>query len=374
MLRMFDRGMFNSVMIYITKTISENGINLLNSSMIPPNNVCISRTSINPNISSTLIPLQKRARERKNVKLRSRFEVDLQKDYESEFVSEEILDTSIGGSPGERSIRSRFDLNETLTSGLHANHVAGGIDELQNIGDQRSIRSECFNAVLKDARKLLIASLVEHTQGQTTQFIQKHQKLDSSWHTKLTHYAEERMESSLRESCQYTTYQVWTHEFKVKSLETTDFVDLITRTCSCCAFQTYGLPCGHAIAAINITEFDLYDYCDECFDAERYQDTYAEVVHATLDRTQWHESPKPLVTILPPLEKRQPGRPSTRGTDIELKGGLHYKCTRCRQLGHNRRSCKEPLIVKLDLDETTIGPSAPILTRSVVTCQAPFFA
>ncbi|XP_077215640.1 uncharacterized protein LOC143850262 [Tasmannia lanceolata] len=235
-------------------------------------------------------------------------------------------------------------------------------------------RSECFNAVLKDARKLLIASLVEHTRHQTTQFIQKRQKFGSSWHTKLTHYAEERMESSLREGCQYTAYRVGTHEFEVNSLETTDSVDLITRTCSYRAFQTYELPYGHVIVAINITEFDPYDCCDECFDAKRYPDTYAEVVHATLDRTQWHESPEPLMIILPPLAKRPLGRPRTRRTDRELKGGLHYKCTRCRQLGNNRRSCKEPPVVGLNLDETAIGPSAPILTRSGVPCQAPFLA
>ncbi|XP_077250732.1 uncharacterized protein LOC143890071 [Tasmannia lanceolata] len=234
-------------------------------------------------------------------------------------------------------------------------------------------RSECFNVVLKYARKLSIASLAEHTRHQTTQFIQDRQKLGSNWHTKLTHYAEERMESSLRESYQYTAYRVGTHEFEVKSLETTDSVDLITRMCSCRAFQQYGLPCRHAIAAINITEFDLYDYCDECFDVEKYWDTYAEVVHATLDRTQWHESLEPLMKILPPLVDRPPGRPLTRRTDRELKGGLHYKCTRCRQLGHNR-SCKEPPIVGPNLDETAIGPSAPILTRSGVPCQAPFFA
>ncbi|XP_077215852.1 uncharacterized protein LOC143850495 [Tasmannia lanceolata] len=235
-------------------------------------------------------------------------------------------------------------------------------------------RSECFNTVLKDARKLLIASMVEHTRQHTTQFIQKRHKLCSSWHTKLTYYAEERMESSLRESCQYTSYRVRTSEFEVKSLETTDSVDLITRTCSCRAFQTYELPCGHAIAAINITEFNPYDYCDECFDAERYRDTYTEVVHATLDRTQWHESPELLMTILPPLTKRPLVRPCTRITDRKLKGGLHYKCTRCRQLGHNRRSCKEPPIVGPNLDESAIGPSAPILTRLGVPCQAPFFA
>ncbi|XP_077249298.1 uncharacterized protein LOC143888772 [Tasmannia lanceolata] len=179
------------------------------------------------------------------------------------------------------------------------------------------------------------------------------------------------MELSPRESCQYTAYRVGTHEFKVKSLETTDSVDLITRTCSCRAFQTYGLPCRHAITAINITDFDPYDYCDECFDVERYRNTCAEVVHATLDRTQWHESPEPLMTILPPLAKRPPGRPRTRRTDRKLKGGLHYKCTRYRQFGHNRRSCKEPPVVGPNLDQTAIRHSAQ-LTRSGLPCQAPF--
>ncbi|XP_077230197.1 uncharacterized protein LOC143863418 [Tasmannia lanceolata] len=71
-----------------------------------------------------------------------------------------------------------------------------------------------FNAVLKDARRLPIASLVEHTRHQPTDFIQKRQKLGHSWQTKLTHYAEERITLAREESRQYTAYRVGVHEYE----------------------------------------------------------------------------------------------------------------------------------------------------------------
>ncbi|XP_077252386.1 uncharacterized protein LOC143891737 [Tasmannia lanceolata] len=88
-------------------------------------------------------------------------------------------------------------------------------------------RSECFNVVLKDARRLPIASLVEHSRHQTTDFIQKRHKLGHSWQTKLTHYAEERITLAREESRQYTAYRVGVHEYEVRSLEHTNFSDIV---------------------------------------------------------------------------------------------------------------------------------------------------
>ncbi|XP_077217846.1 uncharacterized protein LOC143852349 [Tasmannia lanceolata] len=51
-------------------------------------------------------------------------------------------------------------------------------------------RSECYNAVLKDARKLPIAAAVELTRFKSSEYIQKRQAMGLQWETKCTHYAE----------------------------------------------------------------------------------------------------------------------------------------------------------------------------------------
>ncbi|XP_077226259.1 uncharacterized protein LOC143859432 [Tasmannia lanceolata] len=53
-------------------------------------------------------------------------------------------------------------------------------------------RSECFNAILKDARTLPIASLVEHIRWKISNFFQHCRKIGHHWKTKLTPNAETR--------------------------------------------------------------------------------------------------------------------------------------------------------------------------------------
>ncbi|XP_077226269.1 uncharacterized protein LOC143859446 [Tasmannia lanceolata] len=53
-------------------------------------------------------------------------------------------------------------------------------------------RSECFNAILKDARTLPIASLVEHIRWKISDFFQHCRKIGHQWKTKLTPNAETR--------------------------------------------------------------------------------------------------------------------------------------------------------------------------------------
>ncbi|XP_077226233.1 uncharacterized protein LOC143859400 [Tasmannia lanceolata] len=157
-------------------------------------------------------------------------------------------------------------------------------------------RSECYNAVLKDARKLPIAAVVELTRFKSSEYIQKRQAMGLQWETKCTHYAEKHLRLAREQGLGYTAYRVGVHEFEVRSRDHHDVVNLLQQTCTCREFQTLGLPCGHAMAAIAITDFDEYDYCHKWFRIEMYRETYCEVLHPTVDRTQWELPPEPLQT------------------------------------------------------------------------------
>ncbi|XP_077242697.1 uncharacterized protein LOC143883233 [Tasmannia lanceolata] len=227
-------------------------------------------------------------------------------------------------------------------------------------------RSECYNAVLKDARKLPIAAAVELTRFKSSEYIQKRQAMGLQWETKCTHYAEKHLGLAREQGRGYTAYRVGVHEFEVRSRDHHDVVNLLQQTCTCREFQTLGLPCGHAMAAIAITDFDEYDYCHKWFRIEMYRETYCEVLHPTVDRTQWELPPEPLQTVLPPIAKRPPGRPRTRRSDRELQSGVHRKCTICGKLSHNKRTCREPPMERQLPDESSIGPSAPVFNRYMI--------
>ncbi|XP_077251997.1 uncharacterized protein LOC143891282 [Tasmannia lanceolata] len=227
-------------------------------------------------------------------------------------------------------------------------------------------RSECYNAVLKDARKLPIAAAVELTRFKSSEYIQKRQAMGLQWETKCTHYAEKHLGLAREQGRGYTAYRVGVHKFEVRSRDHHDVVNLLQQTCTCHEFQTLGLPCGHAMAAIAITDFDEYDYCHKWFRIEMYRETYCEVLHPTVDRTHWELPPEPLQTVLPPIAKRPPGRPRTRRSDRELQSGVHRKCTICGKLGHNKRTCREPPMERQLPDESAIGPSAPVFNRYMI--------
>ncbi|XP_077231923.1 uncharacterized protein LOC143865428 [Tasmannia lanceolata] len=226
-------------------------------------------------------------------------------------------------------------------------------------------RSKLLNAFSKNTRKLLIASLVEHTRWKTSDFSQKRRVYGDEWRTQLTNYAEKHIRLAKEESLSGL------HVFEVA-----DTVNQVCGISSCCrVFQTIGLPCGHAVTAIAITkEKNPYSFCKPCYKVDRYRQTYDEVLYPTLDRTQWQVPPEPFMQVIPPRPIRPPRRPRTRRTDRELQSGLHYKCSKCGQPGHNKRTCKETTIVAQLADHSAIGASTPIFKRSGVSCQAPFFS
>ncbi|XP_077215628.1 uncharacterized protein LOC143850247 [Tasmannia lanceolata] len=220
--------------------------------------------------------------------------------------------------------------------------------------------------MLKDARKLSIASAVELTHFKSSEYIQKRQAMSHEWETKCTHYAEKYLGLAREQGRGYDAYRVGVHEFEVRSRDHHDVVDLLQQTCTCREFQMLGLLCEHAMAAIAITDFDEYDYCHKWFRIEMYRETYSEVLHPTVDHTQWEVPPEPLNIVLPPIAKRPPGRPRTRRSDRELQSGVHRKCTICGKLGHNKRTCREPPMERQLPDESAIGPSAPVFNRYVI--------
>ncbi|XP_077232418.1 uncharacterized protein LOC143869743 [Tasmannia lanceolata] len=193
-------------------------------------------------------------------------------------------------------------------------------------------RMECFNAVLKNTRKLPIASLVEHTRWKTSNFFQKRRVYGDEWQTQLNNYAKKHIRLAKEESLQYVAYRAGLHVFEVRSVQIQNSVNLHLQKCSCRVFQTIGLPCRYAMSGIAITkEKNPYSFYKPCYKVDRYQQTYDEVLYPTLDRTQWQVPPEPFM-----------------------------------QLGHNKRTCKETPIVAQLADHSAIGASAPIFNRCLM--------
>lgn len=124
-------------------------------------------------------------------------------------------------------------------------------------------------------------------------------------------------------------------------------VDLVARTCSCLVWQVDEFPCAHAIASIwkrnlDPTHLTSYYYTNNAFKA-----TYDGVVYPIGNRSQWQISEGiEEEVVLPPEFKRGAGRPrKQRILSSGEREKQSVKCSRCKQVGHNRRTCSNPTYV-----------------------------
>ncbi|KAH0699024.1 hypothetical protein KY284_013239 [Solanum tuberosum] len=87
-------------------------------------------------------------------------------------------------------------------------------------------------------------------------------------------------------------------------------VCLNTRMCSCGRFQHDEIPCSHALAAIRHRNKHRDDYCSAYYSNKNYQDTYAIPIEPLSCESTWGVPSHVLEeVVLPPITRKQPGRP-----------------------------------------------------------------
>lgn len=139
-------------------------------------------------------------------------------------------------------------------------------------------------------------------------------------------------------------------------------VNLNAKTCSCRRWMLSGIPCCHAITCYMDRKLDPNDYIPHFYRKEAYVSCYEPLIHPTNGQNLWETTPYP--DILPPPMRKMPGRPKksrNKGADEKAKGanekakgadekardpslvtrkGKANNCSICKQVGHNKRSCK----------------------------------
>ncbi|XP_050216383.1 uncharacterized protein LOC126667453 [Mercurialis annua] len=69
-------------------------------------------------------------------------------------------------------------------------------------------------------------------------------------------------------------------------------------TCSCRRWQLTGIPCHHAIAAMNENNEDPQKFMDDCYRISTYLDTYSHLLNPTNGKELWPKSNDP--PVIPP--------------------------------------------------------------------------
>ncbi|XP_063946796.1 uncharacterized protein LOC135151676 [Daucus carota subsp. sativus] len=135
---------------------------------------------------------------------------------------------------------------------------------------------------------------------------------------------------------------------EVKDLDRNQFeVDMKNKLCSCRKWQLTGIPCIHGCQAILSINAAPESFIDECFKKATYLKSYTNLLCPMKGSKEWPVANQ--VKLLPPKDRRMPGRPKKHrrretdevGSGCKLsKKGIVMKCSRCLMIGHNKATCK----------------------------------
>lgn len=204
---------------------------------------------------------------------------------------------------------------------------------------------ESFYSWVSESGEVPITQMVDVLRGQMMDSIYRRKMDAGQWTTRLTPSNEEKLqqETETARSFQVLLTTQGENVFEVRG-ETIHAVDLDHWACSCKGWQLTGLPCCHAIAAIEYTGKSVYDFCLRYYSVESYRLTYAESIYPVpnLDLPDLDESTESVVAVTPPPANPKLGRfQKVKVESIDLSK-LKLQCSKCKGLGHNKRTCKEP--------------------------------
>ena len=127
-------------------------------------------------------------------------------------------------------------------------------------------------------------------------------------------------------------------------------VDTMAKDCSCRFWSLTGIPCRHAIAAMNQVGLKPENYIPVYYRKQSYAAVYEKGLKPVNGENLWRETE--YFDILPPTIKRQPGCPkkvrNKEAGELERDGtwlgrkGYKIKCKNCGVEGHNKSGCNLP--------------------------------
>jgi len=259
----------------------------------------------------------------------------------------------------------------------HANpeHWAELYFKGRRYGHLTSNIAESLNAWLLPAREMPILPLLERIRQQLMEWFSARRQIDANATGIVVSKVGKQIQTLVNDRARrYKFLQSTNALFEVRSKETLCeyIVNFDTQSCSCREWQATGVPCGHALAIIiGYFRQDPQTYAKKFYTLEAFRNTYAmPIVHPRNDdfyqplRLQYARSPTPPDdedsessiessaessaepdTLLPPNARRPPGRPKKRRIRSKSGEGNRriQRCSRCRQMGHSKRTCREAI-------------------------------
>ncbi|KAL0533306.1 hypothetical protein IC582_030119 [Cucumis melo] len=204
--------------------------------------------------------------------------------------------------------------------------------------------AESMNSILKQPRDLPIASFLEDVRALLQRWFWEHREEGIKVTSTLTKWAELVIQKKQEGALTMKVNPIDCYQFHVKDLDKEDVVNLQTKECTCKEFQAEQLPCSHAIAAARDRNINVYSLCANYYTNECLLTAYTEAVYPVRNQSDWKTSEDYVhMTILPPKVVKRVGRPKKKRIPSVGEALKLHKCGRCKQIGHNRLTCTNPI-------------------------------
>ncbi|XP_074276993.1 uncharacterized protein LOC141600649 [Silene latifolia] len=212
---------------------------------------------------------------------------------------------------------------------------------------------ESFNVVIIEARDKPILTHMEWMRKYVMKRMYEKREGVKKYKEDFMPYVDKSLKWAINESrfCKFTGSSVNVYEVDFHGEQVV--VNIEARTCDCNHWQLTGMSCVHAAGVILKNRGTVNNYVDEVYNKAKYVLAYERVVAPIPGHKLWEKTglPEPL----PPAERVMPGRPKSKkrrkesGEDNGKGKGVKRakksnKCSNCRELGHYKRTCKNPTV------------------------------
>jgi hypothetical protein len=146
-----------------------------------------------------------------------------------------------------------------------------------------------------------------------------------------------RFEDRLKTARRYQVYPSGNGMYQVENPDSGRKFIVNTREnyCDCYDFEEYISPCSHAIAVAQNQADNPLDLFYDMYSTEAYKATYSRhLVPVSIENLQSDDS------ILPPLTRKQAGRPRTKRFRKGQWKRKQTRCSNCLDWGHNKKGCR----------------------------------
>lgn len=182
-----------------------------------------------------------------------------------------------------------------------------------------------------------IVQMLDSIRGKLMEVMHSRREASGTWASTLTPSMEQKLHTELAKTHRLDVLCSSDTIYEVRG-DTIYVVNTGSCECTCRRWQISGLPCIHALAALNRVGRSFYDYCSKYFTTEMYHLAYSASIQPIPDVERIYLNNNG--DYYPPSNRRPPGRPRRKRINPNKTTTVIRLCSRCKMAGHNKATCE----------------------------------